>query len=635
MARFAWIALCLLLIAPPYSAQQRFILGQDGLSWQNGGGFRDPTVLYKPRGSSVREDTTNTPGGTIDFDHYPGWISPLFFEPDENISARVLERDGRVFLINAFYGATEADQLQGTVNGDHSVAFQRRPSLLDPAPKIRDVWVGLDFATPVGIHRVRFYPRNTVESAPFYPFQDDYLRAYELWVNPTETDANTPDILVQRSAANERPIVDIPVSPQYVRQLKLRSLTAVPFELDEIEVYGTGYMRQGTYLSDIIDLGDDASIGPLRWIADTVGDSLFSKMSVRMRTGHDDTPWMYQQWLRDSQGRITGPTDVTPRQYYALERRDRVALGPEDGDNWSPWYTVENGQLAGAPLPRRYAQIEVQFAGRLFDTRRMRQLAFEYLVPPVADGLWAEVYPRLAEAERPASFRYGVRLKNQGDARGFDRLEVDTNVEVTAVRELKINGQPAAFEIDYIRESGFALRFPLIRENDAVLEFTFDLPIFRFGTTFSSRAYNSQFPTVPHALLPGDAVDFGPDDFGSLSGLFVAIPKKQLGKLVGEIAASGPLFTPNSDGINEQFSVSFNLLQLVEPAPVTLEIYDLSGRPVRQVCRRALGIGPSECAWDGKAESGILAAPGTYIWVLTVRADAFDEKHMGTVSLAY
>ena len=201
-----------------------------------------------------------------------------------------------------------------------------RPSLLDPAPKIRDVWVGLDFATPVGIHRVRFYPRNTVESAPFYPFQNDYLRAYELWVNPTETDANTPDILVQRSAANERPIVDVPVSPQYVRQLKLRSLTAVPFELDEIEVYGTGYMRQGTYLSDIIDLGDYASIGPLRWIADTVGDSLFSKMSVRMRTGHDDTPWMYQQWLRDSQGRITGPTDVTPRQYYALERRDRVAL---------------------------------------------------------------------------------------------------------------------------------------------------------------------------------------------------------------------------------------------------------------------------------------------------------------------
>ena len=88
MVRFAWIALSLLLIAPPHSAQQRFILGQGGLSWQSGGGFRDPTVLYKPRGSGVREDTTNAPGGTIDFDHRPGWISPLFFEPDENISAR-------------------------------------------------------------------------------------------------------------------------------------------------------------------------------------------------------------------------------------------------------------------------------------------------------------------------------------------------------------------------------------------------------------------------------------------------------------------------------------------------------------------------------------------------------------------
>lgn len=635
MKRYAWVLVALLSTVAAAQGQQRFVLGTGGAPWQSGGGFRDPTVLYQPKGTSVREDTTNAPGGAIDFEHRPGWISPLFFETDQNIAPRALERDGRVFLINAFYGATQAEQLRGTVNGDHDVAFERRPSLTDPAPKIRDVWVGLDFAVLVGIHRVRFYPRNTLEETPFFSFQDDYLRAYELWVNPFETDLATPDVLVRRNTANEHPVVDIQLAPQYIRQFKLRSLTAVPFELDEIEVYGTGYMSQGRYLSDIIDLGDRASIGPLRWVQDAVGDSLFSKLSVRLRTGHDDTPLIYQQWLRDSQGRITGPTEVTPEQYYALERRDRVSLGPEDGDNWSPWFVVEHGQLATAPLPRRYAQFELAFQSRLFDSRLVRNIEFEYLVPPVADGLWAEVYPRLAEAERPASFRYGIRLKNRGDARGFDRLEIDTNVSVTAVRELKIDGQPADFEIEYVREDGFALRFPLIRQDGAVLEFTFDLPIFRFGTTFSGRAFNAQFASVPQQLQAGDAVDFGPDDFGPLSGLFVAIPKKQLGKLVGEIAVGHRIFTPNGDGINEHFELSFNLLQLVKPAPVTLDLFDLSGRFVRRAFSQELGIGPAECAWDGLLNDGALAAPGTYLWVLTVRADAFDEKHTGAISLAY
>ncbi len=635
MDRRLSILLVLLALSTAVWSQQRFVLGRGGLSWQSGGGFTDPTVLFKPRGSSVREDTTNAPGDAIDFDHYPGWISPLFFDPDENIADRVLERDGRAFLINAFYGATEADQLRGMVNGDHSVAFERRPSLTETNPKIRDVWIGLDFAVPVGVHRVRFYPRNTVAESPFFAFQDDYLRAYELWINPHETDLDTPDILVRRNMANEQPVVDIALSPQYIRQLKLRSLTAVPFEVDELEVYGTGYMRNATYLSDIIDLGDRASIGPLHWIESVIGDSLFSQLSVRLRTGHDDTPLIYQQWLRDSQGRITGPTNVSPRQYYALERRDRVPLGPEDDDNWSPWFSVERGQLSAAPQPRRYAQLEIQFSGGLFDARRMGQIEFEYLVPPIADGLWAEVYPRLAEAEQPASFRYGVRLKNGGNARGFDRIEVDTNVAVTDIRELKIDGQPAEFDIEYVREDGFALRFPLINSDGAVLEFTFDLPIFRFGTTFSGRAYNAQFSSVPQQLQPGDAVDFGPDDFGPLSGLFVAIPKKQLGKLVGEIDVSHRIFTPNGDGINERFGVSFNLLQLVQPAPVTLDLFSLSGQRIHRICRRELGIGPSECGWDGRLKSGVLVQPGTYVWVLTVGADAFDERHMGVVSLAY
>ncbi|MBT4977071.1 MAG: hypothetical protein HOM86_06985, partial [Gemmatimonadetes bacterium] len=191
----------------------------------------------------------------------------------------------------------------------------------------------------------------------------------------------------------------------------------------------------------------------------------------------------------------------------------------------------------------------------LFRTRAVDQLAFEYLVPPIADGLLAEVYPRLAEAEQPASFRYALRLAADGPVRGYDRLAVDTNGEVTAIRKLRLDGVALDYEVDYIREDGFGLRFPLIDRDGALLEFTFDLPIFRFGTTFSGRVSNSQAPGVPQRLAPGNATVFAPDDIGELSGLFVAIPKKQLGKLVGKIVVPRRVFTPNGDGANDTFEL--------------------------------------------------------------------------------
>ncbi len=634
-ARRLFAMAAVLLLALSAQAQQRFVLGAGGASWQSGGNHRDPTVLFKPRASAVREDTTNTPGDAIDFVHRRGWISPLFFDLDDNIAARVLERDGLIFLDGAFYGATEAEQLRGTVNGDHAIAFERRPNLTDTAPKIRNVSVLLDFADAVGIHRIRFYPRNTVVEDPFFPFQEDYLRAYEVWTNTTETAPDAPDRLVRRSTANEERVVDIEMAPQYVRFVKVRSLTSVPFELDEVEVYGTGYMAAGVYLSDIIDLGDRASIGPLHWIQEAIGDSLFSQLAVRVRTGTDDTPIVYQRWLRDSRGSPIGAVEATPEEYYALERRDRVLLGPDDETNWSPWATAENGELASVPIPRRFVQFRLEFAGGLFATRAVERIEFDYLVPPIAGQLYAEVYPRLAEAEEPATFRYAVALRSQGEIRGYDRLEIDTNVAATSVRELKLNGRPLDFELEYVRADGFALRFPLVQEDRAVLEFTFDLPIFRFGTTFSGRAFNSQALAVPQQLEPGNATDFAPDDFATLSGLFVAIPKAQLGKLVGEIAIERKLFTPNGDGLNDQFALSFNLLQLVEPAPVALDIFDLSGHRLQQTCTGELGIGPAACSWDGRLANGDLAAPGTYIWVLRIKADAFEERHTGTVAVVY
>ena len=103
---------------------------------------------------------------------------------------------------------------------------------------------------------------------------------------------------------------------------------------------------------------------------------------------------------------------------------------------------------------------------------------------------------------------------------------------------------------------------------------TFDIPIFRFGTTFSSRAYSGQADQVPQAVTPGNATHFDPSDIDELSGLSVALPKQQIGKLVGNVTVDPRMITPNDDGINESLNFFFNLLQLTRYTHISLELYD-------------------------------------------------------------
>ena len=421
---------------------------------------------------------------------------------------------------------------------------------------------------------------------------------------------------------------------QYARFVTVKTLADTPFEIDEIEVYGTGFLQTARYLSDVIDLHTSATIGPVSWISDVIGNPLASAMSVRMRTGSDSLPIRFLRKLFNDLGAPVGEQEISPELYATLDPSEQLPV-KEDLESWSPWTPLRSGELIQAPNPRQYVQFRVDFDAALFDTRALDELSFDYLQPPIAESLVAEVFPRLAQAEEPATFRYAVRLRSTGEIRGFDRLEVDTNVEVTSVREVALNGAPMEFDLDFVEPLKFSLRFPLIVNDNSILEFTFDLPIFRFGTTFSGRAYHTDSPEVPQALQPGDVTDLGPADFPELSNLSVAVPKSQIGTLIGEILFDSRLFTPNGDGTHDEWRVSFNLLQLTRPTPVTLTVHDLTGRRVATVVDEQRGIGPVGATWNGVTDSGVLALPGNYIWMLQVRADAFTERHHGVVAVSY
>ena len=616
-----------------------YTLGGGDNPWSEGGGRGDPVHLVKG-GISAVLDTGNVPHADIELEHRPGWISPRYFDGETNISALTLEDPGRLRAPNSIGrpGALVRSQLQGMVNGDHSVAFERKPTLLEPTLTSFGIWVWLDFGRQVGVERIRFYPRNTVAPAPQTPFQEDFLRGYEVWINPRQTDraGGSPDILVERVTNNADPVVEVRLAaPRYVRLVKLRSLSERPYEIDELEVYGAGYMGEGLYYSDLIDLGSRATLGPVGWVEELLGEPEFSDLRVRVRTGDDGSPLVFRRREPDPEDpESTILVEITPEEYWSLEHSDRAGV-VEDIESWSPWKSVARGGLVTAPTPRRWVQFQLEFSGRIFDTRQVDDLTFPYLRPPIADTLRAEVYPRLSQVEQPASFRYAVRLGRAGPALGFDQLEVDTTVPMERVRDVTLNGDAVEAEVLFSRSDAFRIGLPLISGAGDVLEFTFDLPVFRFGTTFSGRAINSRFPSVPQRLEAGNAADFGPGDHDELSGLFVAIPEEQIGDLVGQIALSTRVVTPNGDGLNDGLLLQFNLLQLTDRAPVLFDLFDLSGRRVARVDLGLHGLGPAEYRWDGRGGDGRLLAPGTYMWRLRVDADAFAEDHYGVLAVAY
>jgi hypothetical protein len=80
-------------------------------------------------------------------------------------------------------------------------------------------------------------------------------------------------------------------------------------------------------------------------------------------------------------------------------------------------------------------------------------------------------------------------------------------------------------------------------------------------------------------------------------------------------------FTPNGDGINDQAVISLSVFRVFDMRPLTLSIYSLDGRRVRQLEEAAAG-GRHVFRWDGRDEHNDLVVPGLYL----VQAEAHLDE---------
>lgn len=670
-------------------AREILLIGQDGqIDWEGDASGAAGIETIQPEYRSLIDPSTTeigtSPTNLINFSNlqFPESIVPRQVQEGQNIAAEVGQRGGRIRAPTVF------DLTENQLNNILANLISPDPSGIAFERKGRDVLgtlIELDLGTRIGVNQIRFFPRNTVFDAPTTPFQEDFLKTFELQVNDGEvlTEAGNPiwESFVVRDN-NTEPVTVIEVDPpRFLRFIRLRATSGIPFEVEKLQVFGEGFFPTVQYISPIIDMGTAANWGLLRWVQEIVGDASQVEMQVRTRSGIDASPLQYNRkrvGLADAEDISTSVDNLNEplgrREYLRLPVQggqsdiwERSSIR-DDLENWSPWTppynaveaTSEAGTVVLSPGPRRYFQFRVDFLSQeLNSTHILKQLSYEFTTPPLADELVGEIFPREVVAATDVAFVYAVRTRMEsGDLQGFDAFELVTGNKVSRIERIEILGADGQALLDHtftvqdevteegevaiteIGERGFAVRFPLVREHGAVLKIHFINRVLSYSTTFEGRALLLAEDAF-QGVNSGDATQLDEADLELRSDSTVLSPAVNSGDLVGSINFNTQIFTPNGDGANDELELEFEILAVVGAAQITVDIHDLTGRRVRRLFDQEGENGVynrarfAELAWDGTDKDGDVVSPGLYLVRIEVAGDARSSGNARVVALVY
>ncbi len=267
--------------------------GAEGLSWESGGGDLPAVVI---RSESAIEKT-NAPGGVIDFEPEgrPYFIAPQLADTTRNIAIGINSplRGGSIESPN---NRSISATLANLIDNDGDTALDMRASVGTQSARVLGLIIDLDLGARFGLNRFKFFPRNGAPDFPSveFPFQNEFLRGYEIFINDGTPENSFEGVPILQTVAvetqNDQSVVDVRIPPQYVRFVRLKVLTAAGFDMAEFQIFGTGFVPEASYVSNVFDFGDLALFGNLRWIQDAEGDANLSSLQVRTRTGVDPAP---------------------------------------------------------------------------------------------------------------------------------------------------------------------------------------------------------------------------------------------------------------------------------------------------------------------------------------------------------
>lgn len=560
----------------------------------------------------------------------PDSVRMWHVQPNSNLATGIQERGG----VLRMGGPVDGLRLFGgevMYDGDAGTAFDP-----DDFPDLnRSTPLFIDLGGTFRVNRIRFSPRLDSQS------RHQFLQEFSLSVSDgaDKKAAFTPLF----SMHNRTPVVDKRFASQDVRYIQLVPAGNRAWEIAELEVYGDGTVPLGEYISVPLPVSAKRPVwGEVRFEG---GPIPLAPVEVQTRTGPDAEPMHY--FRRVSSG-DEGLERISKAEYLELktlienkeEGVDPDALGPiRPNPAWSLWETTSEGIVASPDL-QSYIQFRVLFS---VPGAGLKMLAVEYVQPPLVDDLAAEIDPVKVEPGQETQFTLSmeVRLKTTGFSwerdTGFDRLQVRTSAQISKVERVLLDDQEISFTPTYEPGQGVTINLgQRIAQSGSFVQVIFQGLLYRDHTRFEVRALDLRQEQEGMDLAYQIARPANVEP-GTLTGdLVVRLNKEEREvPLLTGVTPRSRLFTPNGDDIHDFFELRYILLKLLRPAQVSVSIYDLSGRQVRQVYAGQTSVGQYTQVWDGRDQEDRQVAPGLYLYEVRVEAEELTERQQGVVGVAY
>ena len=610
-----------------------------------------------------------------------GFLQPEVFDRDTNLTPLIRDREHGWVKSALGYGWQDEGRADGTgldflFDGDVTTAF---PGLGEggfsggcgnftggSSGRCRGIWFKLGGLFP--IDRVVFYPTSAFAADRFIPnFRigtSDALveralsdmdvnpnmrdrEGYVVWTRAGVTKYLDFDI-AHEFRENTTAHFDLPMPDNPISEIIFVGVVG-NWEIAEFEIYGGGFAAEASYVTELIPLDDFSTLGELSWSGNIpVG----ARMDLSMRTGDDTSPDVYWRWDHRRGGARTrlkeDGTPLTRFDYYGggpdnvekLTDGEKAGISP-DKDNWEFWspplaFEAFKADLVGRK-PRKYVQLRADFASTVAAAAgRLDFFQFEVSSPPVATGVLAEIVPLQAPLGQTTRFIYKVTPSfTAGVDLTFDSIQIFTPrapARVDSVRFVDIVLGPGEFTLSPYEVDGesFTVQLPAGMEfvDREVIDVVFHAAVFRAGTVFNAKVFNSELPgELRQRVTAGDADPLF--DSNSLS-----VNPVDLGtKVIAALRVSS--LTPNGDNTNDALHVEYDLVNLDGDVPVTLGVYTLAGDLVADIPVTALGSGRYPATWDGVGKGGDLVPPGLYVLRLEVESDKETATALATFAVVY
>ena len=563
-------------------------------------------------------------------------------QPNSNLAPGTLERDGYVLMpgddgeVATFVAGAEV-----MFDGADSTAFNP-DDFADRFGVERTSPLFIDLGATFRVDRIRLYPRQDADHKMLFPRsfslstnggigQDGEVEAGNLLERPFESVFN-----YYSSNPNREPVLERRFESRYVRFIRIHVRENQPWEIAELQVFsdGTGVTGEYTSIPIMAARGPRPLWGRVRYEG---GDIAQLPVTVQTRTGPDASPQLYYRYTGVGGDR----QQVSAAEYTRL---DSIEKGPIlRNPDWSSWETVTDGRVR-SPSNNPFIQFRLQISG---PGTVIKRLAIEYLNPPIADGLDAEIAPIVVEAGKQTNFVVSLQthmriwrtdgsLLPNADT-GFQSLRIQTAARIDAVDKVLVDDREVEFTATYDPVEGTAIRLRrTILQDGTFIQVFFRGAVFRDATRFDVQASDRRLVEGELLIVHQSAREEDVDPL-SLGGSLVVRIASEEGRLplLKGVSVSSPVISPNGDGINDRFELRYDLLKLTAPAPSRLHIYDLDGRLIRQFDGGLQLNGNQIYRWDGLDEEGKRLAPGLYIYRLSISTDTGIIRENGLIGIAY